>query len=283
MNKEFEFFSNSIGDFTLRRRLINIFDFIPKQGSLKILDFGCGEGVYTYALSKFTNHKITALDYDKNIISNLNNLNLNKDVKKIILDGEKDAFPFQKNQFDIIILSEVLEHVNDDVNLLNKLYKYLNINGHIIITVPNFYYPISIDPLNGIRRLCNLGHFNPKNTFLGGMWSYDHKRLYKKEDINRLISCMNFKVVNLVGLTRYVFPFYYHLIRTVKIFIDKSPNGYISSSLNKFNPKKNFISKIFKFFYKIFELFDSFNSNYTNIDFNFVTYLLILKKKTNDR
>ena len=43
MNKEFEFFSNSIGDFTLRRRLINIFDFIPKQGSLKILDFGCGE------------------------------------------------------------------------------------------------------------------------------------------------------------------------------------------------------------------------------------------------
>ena len=134
MNKEFEFFSNSIGDFTLRRRLINIFDFIPKQGSLKILDFGCGEGVYTYALSKFTNHKITALDYDKNIISNLNNLNLNKDVKKIILDGEKDAFPFHKNQFDIIILSEVLEHVNDDVNLLNKLWTHHHYRSKFLLS-----------------------------------------------------------------------------------------------------------------------------------------------------
>ena len=73
------------------------------------------------------------------------------------------------------------------------------------------------------------------------MWSYDHKRLYKNEDIQKLTKSENFNVVKLVGLTKYVVPFYYHIIRTIKLIIDLFPKSKVSESLNKFKPKKNIL------------------------------------------
>ena len=104
---DLELFLKSIGDLTLRRRVKNILKFIPTTGNLKILDFGCGEGVYTYIINKLTDHEILSIDYDEKIISNLKNLNLNNKVQTIIKDAEKDSFPFKENEFDIILLSEV--------------------------------------------------------------------------------------------------------------------------------------------------------------------------------
>ena len=275
---EIDNYLNSIGDFTLRRRVKNILSHIPNKGSLNILDFGCGEGVYTYIINKITNHKITSLDYDESIISNLEKLNLNQNVKKIILDAEKDSFPFRDQEFDLIILSEVLEHLYDDVSLLSKLHRYLKNDGKIIITVPHYFYPINIDPFNGIRRIFKMGNFNPKNTFLGGMWSYDHKRLYKSSDLSNLEKSNNYKISYQVGLTKYVFPFYYHILRSVKILMDLSPNAKITQSLNKFNPKKNLLTSIFKLFYLVFELYDKLNKDFYETKGKFVTYLIILEK-----
>jgi SAM-dependent methyltransferase len=57
-----------------------------------------------------------------------------------------------ENRFDTILCLDVLEHINDDRLAMKNLYKILDINGNIIISVPAIKY------LYGIRDK-KIGHF----------------------------------------------------------------------------------------------------------------------------
>ena len=47
-----------------------------------------------------------------------------------------DELPFLDQKFDLIVLLDVLEHIEDDKQSLIELSKLLNPNGKILITVP---------------------------------------------------------------------------------------------------------------------------------------------------
>lgn len=47
-----------------------------------------------------------------------------------------DAVDFENSSVDIIIISEVLEHIKDYNNLINEIYRVLKPNGIAIVTVP---------------------------------------------------------------------------------------------------------------------------------------------------
>ena len=55
-----------------------------------------------------------------------NNLVVHKDLQRLI-----------NNKYDIITLFHVLEHISDPISLLKQLSALLDINGQIIIEVPN--------------------------------------------------------------------------------------------------------------------------------------------------
>ncbi|MBK7001023.1 MAG: methyltransferase domain-containing protein [Rhodoferax sp.] len=50
-----------------------------------------------------------------------------------------DAFP--ENSFDVIIFSEILEHITfNPVDMWKELYRVLSPGGRVIVTTPNYYY-----------------------------------------------------------------------------------------------------------------------------------------------
>ncbi len=52
-----------------------------------------------------------------------------------------ENLPFDDGTFDVILLNEVIEHVDDDRDTIREAYRVLAPGGHIIIYAPNRLYP----------------------------------------------------------------------------------------------------------------------------------------------
>ena len=101
----------------------------------KILDIGCGGVLISEGVSKL-GAKVTGIDFIKENIkvakkhAKKNNLNINYFVK----DFEKEKI---SSRFDVIIIFEVLEHLNDWELFLQKIRLNLKNNGILIISTIN--------------------------------------------------------------------------------------------------------------------------------------------------
>ena len=96
-----------------------------KKKKKKILDYGCGYGLFLDEALK-NGWSVFANEINKKCINYLNS-------KKIELDNN-----FTKNKYDAISLWLVLEHIPEPNLLLKKVYNALKKGGKILVNVPNF-------------------------------------------------------------------------------------------------------------------------------------------------
>jgi 2-polyprenyl-3-methyl-5-hydroxy-6-metoxy-1,4-benzoquinol methylase len=85
----------------------------------KILDIGCGNGACTNAVSKKVK-KAVGIDISEKNIKTAQKRFSNNNLEYIIGDATKYDF---KENFDAIMLSNVLEHIENRINFLNKIKK----------------------------------------------------------------------------------------------------------------------------------------------------------------
>jgi len=112
-------------------------------------------------------------------------------------DIEHDALPFQR-KFDIIIYTDVLEHVPSPQTTLFDIRNNLSRNGKIVFSVPNAGWF-----LNGF-----LLSFLPSKLFLStafGPWGHTYHFTFYK--IKKIAKDLNFKLIELSGgkMKNYVF------------------------------------------------------------------------------
>ena len=106
-----------------------------KLNKTKILDVGCGGGLISEGLYNL-GANVTGIDFIKTNIrvakihAQKNNLKINYHVK----DFEKEKI---ESKFDVIIIFEVLEHLNDWELFLKKIRINLKKNGVLIISTIN--------------------------------------------------------------------------------------------------------------------------------------------------
>lgn len=116
----------------MRIRARKIFSFLPKQGNnKKILDAGCGPGIYAITLLK-KEFNVFAIDIDKEKLSYLKENSDKINVKY----GDLTNIPFKKEYFDYIVCSDVIEHIKKDYLAIKSLSKVLKKGGRLILTVP---------------------------------------------------------------------------------------------------------------------------------------------------
>ncbi len=102
----------------------------------KLLEVGCGIGL---VISNFKNisDNITGIDYSKTAIeiARKNNLGINFYVVNIM--DSNQIKKVLKPPYDIIISTEVIEHIKNKKNFLLNIHSLLASNGFCIITTPN--------------------------------------------------------------------------------------------------------------------------------------------------
>jgi len=109
---------------------------LPQDKSINILEIGCGWGKFIKAMTKAGYTNVAGVDISSEQIE------IAKKFTKVENVFLIDAFEYLKKQsgkLDIVILSDVLEHLENEyaIKLFMEIKKQLNENGKIIVQVPN--------------------------------------------------------------------------------------------------------------------------------------------------
>lgn len=148
----------------------------------KILELGCGDGLITPELAKHFDD-ITAVDGSQTRIERAKErLESVKDKGKVtfILSLFENFKP--DAHFDTIVLSAVLEHVDDPITLLKDCRKWLEKDGYVIIVVPNAEsIHRRLGKIMGI--ISDLHELADQDALVGHKRYYDTKLL--KEDVTK--------------------------------------------------------------------------------------------------
>ncbi len=142
------------------------------QGDM--LEVGSGLGTYSQKIvDKFSDNKIILSDVDSSYVQNLSKRFKglsNVYVNKLDLSNLSD-FKRLPHKVDTIFALNVLEHIEDDVSVLNNAYDVLKSGGRFVILVPAHKF-----------LFCNL------DSAVG------HFRRYTKKDFEKKVAETKFKV-----------------------------------------------------------------------------------------
>jgi len=113
--------------------LIKLLEKYPKNS--KILDIGCSGGPLISSLNKIGFNNIYGIDISEEAIKICEKRGLRN---VLLMRGEK--IDFKNEEFDVIIASDILEHVKDENIALKEWRRILRRNGKMIVFVPAFNF-----------------------------------------------------------------------------------------------------------------------------------------------
>ena len=176
-------------------RYERIAEFINQMDGKFVLDVGCGIGLLDFL---FMNKIVVGVDISSE------NVRQAKQIERMLKPKENGGHSFVaadlhflpfKRKFDIIICSEVLEHLSDDRRALGAILSFLREDGFLLVTVPNL---LRVNFWSFIlRRGQKFMH-------------HDHIREYCVNDVQNLVRLPSLKVDKTTG-TYFDFPVFYVL------------------------------------------------------------------------
>jgi 2-polyprenyl-3-methyl-5-hydroxy-6-metoxy-1,4-benzoquinol methylase len=110
---------------------IQIFsDIVSKMGNnLRVLDVGCGEGAIGKPIRKM-GHDVVSIE-----LPTIAAMARRCGVPSVVA-GDAEHLTFASNSFDLVIASEVLEHLWNPHNFFDEAYRVLRANGYLLIETP---------------------------------------------------------------------------------------------------------------------------------------------------
>ncbi|HLU09016.1 MAG TPA: methyltransferase domain-containing protein [Oceanobacillus sp.] len=195
-------------DMAFKKRVQTVFDWVEPTDDKLILDMPCGRGFYLNMIRYVSKCRLVGAELDWDVI-----LKAKRNVGHLpdiaLNNANIYALPYKDETFDAAILSEILEHVEDDVAALKEVYRVLKPGGVVAITVPNANYPFLWDPIN--KTLETLFKTHIQHGMFAGIWA-NHVRLYKRDELRSAVLNAGFMVEEERSFTHYCFPFIHNLV-----------------------------------------------------------------------
>ena len=99
-----------------------------------VIDVGCGEGYILSLLPKAK--KSIGLDISKVALNRAKKFLQNrKDIELLLGDGQN--IRFEDDSFDVVICSEMLEHIPNPHAVIKELHRILKPNGNLVVSIPD--------------------------------------------------------------------------------------------------------------------------------------------------
>lgn len=202
------FMTRNEADMAFRKRVQTVFDWVEPAAGKLILDIPCGRGFYLNMLRYASDARLVGaeLDWDVLLKAQRNTRGL-EDVA--LHSANVYALPYPDNTFDAVIMSEILEHVDDDRAALREAWRVLRPGGVVAVTVPNADYPFLWDPIN--KTLEQLFHTHIRHGMFAGIWA-NHVRLYWRDDLRAAVLDSGFVVDEERAFTHACFPFIHNIV-----------------------------------------------------------------------
>ncbi len=105
----------------------------------RVLDLGCGEGRHVHGLMGLADVHVVGLDADgPSLAKAAEGLNSapSGGGARLLIRGDAFRLPFADGAFDVVVCSEVLEHLADLTGALAEIERVLSVRGRLAISVP---------------------------------------------------------------------------------------------------------------------------------------------------
>lgn len=203
-------------------RFARILSLVPSDKRMRVLDFGCGTGnLLKQLITKYPQNEYFGADTSEAGVDATKLIAPSASIHKIELLQNRPSIETLQGEFDLIVCSEVIEHVENDRLTVQFLYSLLSADGLLVLTVPS-------------------GPMSKFDQFIG------HLRHYSKPTLEALLKEVGFTNIR---VERSGFPAI-NLLRLSTIFMGR----WLISLLQKPSFGENGISKLFtSFLQRVFQ------------------------------
>lgn len=144
----------------------------------EILDIGCGTGGFASALKDSVDNNVLCLDTEEIALEYCKKRGLNNIYKGLLTD-----FDFSKNNIEFALMLDVIEHIENDSEVVSQVYDTLQEGGYFLATVPAYQW----------------------------MWSHHdiihmHYRRYSKKHFEDLLKSQGFQIIYSSYFNTFLFP-----------------------------------------------------------------------------
>ena len=134
----------------------NIYDFLNQVNPGKILDVGCGPGIFLSGLNQ-------GWECYGNDISKMALDHCSKYGKTIY--GELPKLDFNPDIYDVVSMQHVIEHLSKPIEYIDKIKEILKNDGILILATPDFDSACARHFKNEFRMLHDKGHISLFTTY----------------------------------------------------------------------------------------------------------------------
>jgi SAM-dependent methyltransferase len=193
--------------FAARRKIVGeILTSLALPEHARILDAGCGTGGNLQFLSQFGD--VTGVELDDGAAA----LARERGSWPVLKGSLPDGMPFVGQQFDLIVLLDVLEHIDDDAGSMCALADLLAPGGYLVLTVPAFPF----------------------------LWSphdeeHHHKRRYRAAGLRAVIANAGLRLSYLSHFNTWLFP----MVAAVRLVRKVFPANEVGSDVQLPGPAVN--------------------------------------------
>ncbi len=205
MEKDFYLQYASVEDkhwwFVARRQIIEqVIQRLNLPKNAQILEAGCGTGGNLQMLSR--HGQVSAMELEE-IACQLAN---QRQVTQVKRGSLPDNIPFTL-QYDLILILDVIEHLDDDLSAIKALYYKLKPGGYLLITVPAYRFLWSEhDDIN------------------------HHKRRYRLKGLKQVVKKAGYELNYGSYFNTFLFPVV-AIVRVLAKLLPKQNNNQLSSDL----------------------------------------------------
>lgn len=161
------------------------FLFNPVVNGLKILDVGCGPGSDVDFLLKAGN-EVHGLDISDEALYYAQNRGI---IPHKINLSQSSHFPFSNSSFDLVIATDILEHLFFPKQTLEEINRVLKQNGILVASVPNhFFWKMRFRIMKGKDIILP---FHEQSN----QWDYFHIRFFTSNGFEKLLTKAGFYII----------------------------------------------------------------------------------------
>jgi SAM-dependent methyltransferase len=157
----------------------------------KVLEAGCGLGMYASQIRRRYAAQVDAFDIEA---ARAHKASL--EVPRVLV-AAGEALPYPANTFDVVYSNEVIEHVQDDRQMMRELVRVTRMGGRVLIFCPNRGYPFETHG-HYWRGVYHFGN-TPLINYLPRAWRdrlAPHVRVYSRRSLRALYDGLPVRVVH---------------------------------------------------------------------------------------
>jgi methionine biosynthesis protein MetW len=163
-----------------------------------LLDVGCNDGRNTLQYAEAARVKEV---YGLDINSNLADAAKAKGVRAYVCDLNSDRIPFENNFFDLVTITEVLEHLHNTDHVIQEIIRVLKSEGYLLISVPNLAaWHSRLALLFGYQPYqCETNLIFHAGTIVELDYTAKHVRAFTLRTLKRFLEKKGFKILQVAG------------------------------------------------------------------------------------